>query len=145
MAYRLACHTSRSAWLAITRWSTRPGPVLHGHTFCSAAPETPIKYALIQGSSRGIGLQIVTQLLERPEYRCGPLRTTYCTVKDSACATTSVTCDILAARPRHNSLPTTQAPRLEHSSSQYQLHLPCKGALQTHFACLQGHCYMSES
>lgn len=40
--------------------------------FCAAATESPVKYALIQGSSRGIGLQVVTQLLERPDYRFVP-------------------------------------------------------------------------
>lgn len=76
MACRIASGSCRSAWFAVARWSAGPTSSLHGHTFCAAAPETPVKYALIQGSSRGIGLQIVTQLLERPEYRCGAPRVT---------------------------------------------------------------------
>lgn len=38
------------------------------HVASAAAPE--FKHALIQGASRGLGLEIVTQLLQRPDHKC---------------------------------------------------------------------------
>ena len=38
------------------------------HVASAAGPE--VKHALIQGASRGLGLEIATQLLQRPDHKC---------------------------------------------------------------------------
>ena len=43
-------------------------PATTGNALRCYSHDTP-KYALIQGSSRGLGLEIVKQLLDRPNYR----------------------------------------------------------------------------
>ena len=43
---------------------------LAGRRALSAAAGPETKHALIQGSSRGLGLEIVRQLLQRPDHKC---------------------------------------------------------------------------
>ena len=54
---------------ARTTWPVRQAAVTRSYSYVAAASSSLPQVALVQGASRGLGLEYVRQLLQRPEQR----------------------------------------------------------------------------